>query len=144
MPSPKPWIIPISFAASTAPAYPSVSGTSENRPVTEVTGLTSVDLRGVETSYDESLIIINPNAGIIKWIDETRYAFYKQYWWVVEYTAGYSTVPRPIKQATALQTVEILQPIFRGGTNFVEVELIDSINTNIVDLLEKYKNKRIG
>jgi hypothetical protein len=116
----------------------------ENRPVTALTTLTSVDMVGNVSGYDESGLIIESEAGIIRWIDSSRNAFFKGNWWVVTYVAGYSTVPLPIKHATALQTLEMLQPIFRGGSNFVEVELVEGINTQIVDLLEKYKNKRIG
>jgi hypothetical protein len=116
----------------------------ENRPVLEVNSITAVDMRGTSFSYDPELVIIQQNAGLLRFIDATRYAWWSGQWWVIDYDAGYANIPSVIKQATGYQTLEFLQPLFRGGTNFVEVELVEGLNEIIVDILEAYKNKRIG
>ena len=113
-------------------------------PVTQLVTLTSTDMTGYIESKSVSDLLINAGSGIIEWIDQTRNAFYKGYIWTVTYKAGYTTVPGPIKHATALQAVAMLQPLFRGGVDFQEIDLIDSIDESIVDMLEKYKRKRIG
>jgi hypothetical protein len=116
----------------------------EQYPVTSIVSLTSTDLSGYVASKSTSDILINAGAGIIEWIDQTQNSFYKNLIWTVTYVAGYTTVPGPIKHATALQAVEMLQPLFRGGIDFQEVELITELDEAIVDMLERYKRKRIG
>jgi hypothetical protein len=116
----------------------------DNRPIQLLQAVTSVDAHGNEVEYASSYFSVDSAAGMIRWVKEGYYAFSKGYRWVVEYRAGYDTIPGPVKHATALQAVSMLQPMFRGGTNFIEVDLIEGVNETIVDLLEKYKNKRIG
>lgn len=113
-------------------------------PVTSLVAVTSTDLTGYVEARSTSDFLVNSGAGIIEWVDKTRNKFYKNLIWTVTYVAGYTTVPGPIKHATALQAIEMLQPLFRGGVDFTEVELIDSMDEAIVDMLEKYKRKRIG
>ncbi len=113
-------------------------------PVTELVSVTYTDSIGNVSNKSITDFFINSGSGIIEFVDRTNNAFYKNYIWTVTYKAGYATVPGPIKHATALQCVEMLQPLFRGGADFTEVELIDSIDEAIVDMLEKYKRKRIG
>lgn len=116
----------------------------DNWPIVSLTSISSTTNLNVTSSHDTDDFIIDSGAGIIRWLEPAKYRFSRDYWWTVTYTAGYDEIPSPIKKATALQTIEGLQPLFRGGTNFIEVELIEGLNTQIVDLLEKYKNKRIG
>jgi hypothetical protein len=113
-------------------------------PVTAISAITSSDSTGYVETHSTTDFLINSGSGIIEWVDRSRNAFYKSRIYTVSYTAGYTSVPGPIKHATALQAVEMLQPLFRGGTDFTEVELIESIDEAIVDMLEKYKRKRIG
>lgn len=113
-------------------------------PVTSLVSLTSTDLTGYVTTVSTADILINSGSGIIEWIDRTRNAFYKNLIWTVTYVAGFTEVPGPIKHATALQAVEMLQPLFRGGVDFQEVDLIEQLDESIVEMLEKYKRKRIG
>lgn len=112
-------------------------------PVTELTALGSTDIWNNPITYSLGSFFAGEN-GIIEWTDRVRNAFYPTYIYTVEYTAGYAEIPGPIKHATALQAVTMLQPLFRGGTNFVQVDLIDAAEESIVDMLEKYRRKRIG
>lgn len=124
------------------------SGTSKQLlglyPFVTLNTVTSYDNKGTATVWDNALFYVNPDSAIIEWLDRSRYAFTKSSIWVFNYDAGYATVPGPIKHATALQTIKQLQPIFRGGSNFAEVELIDELDEQIVEQLETYKRRRIG
>jgi len=113
-------------------------------PVTAISSAYQTDSLGNETSWDTSEFYINENAGILEFIKRGRYAFYKYYTWTFNYTAGYAAVPGPIKHATALQTVKMLQPLFRGGTNFTETELVTDLDEQVMEMLEVYKRRRIA
>jgi hypothetical protein len=113
-------------------------------PVTALVSVSSRDISENTESFSTSDFLIHGGAGIIEWVDKLRNSFFRSRIWVVQYVAGFSAVPGPIKHATALQAIEMLQPLFRGGTDFVQVDLIEGINEQIVDLLEKYKRKRMG
>jgi hypothetical protein len=113
-------------------------------PIISLTTVTANDMSETVETYSTTDFLIHSGAGIIEFVDKTRYAFYKSRVWVVKYRAGYSSVPGPIKHATALQAVSMLQPLFRGGVDFAEIDLISEINEQIVDMLERYKRKRIG
>ena len=95
------------------------------------------------TTYGVEEFWIEHEAGIIEWLNTTVNTFDSRKW-IVDYTAGYTTIPGPVKHATALQTVKMLQPLFRGGTNFTETELIGELDEQIVELLDAYKRRRIG
>jgi hypothetical protein len=116
----------------------------EHYPVISLESVSAYDLYENQVGYDVSDFIVHAGSGIIEWVNKSRNIFSKYRVWEVRYSAGYTTVPGPIKHATALQCVEMLQPLFRGGSNFVEVELINDLNEQIVDMLEKYKRKRMG
>ena len=113
-------------------------------PVTELLSVTAVDEFGNVTEFSPGEFLVDEDAGIIEWLDRSRNRFWKGQFYEVEYAAGFSEIPGPVKHATALQTIQMLQPLFRGGANFVQVDLVDESNEQIVDLLEKYKRKRIG
>lgn len=113
-------------------------------PIQSLISVTRRDNQETSVSYDVGDFLIDSSAGIIRFSDRFRNAFFTNYDYIVSYQAGYDTIPHPIKYACALQTVEFLQPMFRGGQNFSEVKLIDGINEKIVDVLEFYKRKRIG
>ena len=113
-------------------------------PLNSVQSITSYTNQEVATSWDTSAFIFDSGAALITFKDRYRYVFWDEYYWVVAYNAGWDTIPGPIKHATALQAVQMLQPVFRKGGTFGEVKLIDGLNESIVDMLEKYKRKRIG
>lgn len=113
-------------------------------PVTTLTSVYSVDGSNNRTLVDNDQFLVDNEAGILEFLNRNRFAFSKYVKWEVTYSAGYSTIPGPLKHACALQTVKMLQPLFRGGSNFTEVELIDELDEQIVELLEYYKRRRIG
>jgi hypothetical protein len=112
-------------------------------PLTSVSLVTAIDIIGNETEYDGTMFNID-RAGIIQWKDRLNHWFSRDKAWRVEYRAGYDVVPGPLKHAVALQAVQMLQPLFRGGADFVQVELIDGLQESIVDMCESYKRKRMG
>ena len=113
-------------------------------PLLEVVSVTQLNRLNAAQGWTLDYFVVDTGGGMITWADRTRYAFYKDYDYSVYYRAGWLTIPGPIKHAVALQTIQMLQPMFRGGQNFTEIKLIDGVNEEIVDLLEKYKRKRIG
>jgi len=115
-----------------------------NYPVVSVETVTGTDVHGNLRTQSGGDFIIDAKAGILEWVDRFRNAWFKQYIWTIEYTAGFATIPGPIKHATGLETIKLLQPLFRGGTNFSQVALVDDIDEEIVDLLYAYKRNRIG
>lgn len=113
-------------------------------PIISLDDVSATDAYGYTRTYSSGDFIIDSGAGIIEWLDKYRNTFLETYLWTVEYTAGYSEIPGPIKHATALQAVQMLQPLFRSGTNFAQVELITEMDEQIVDLLERYRRQRIA
>lgn len=113
-------------------------------PIVTLNGVTAYNNVNSPTTYDVSDFYVDHEDGILEWLDKNRYKWSQGQTYVIEYTSGFSEVPGPIKHAAALQTVKMLQPLFRGGSNFTEVELITDIDEQVVELLEKYKRKRIG
>lgn len=117
----------------------------EEYPITYLVSVEARDLTEQVTSYDTESFIIHADAGMIEWVDKARNLFSSQRVYVVNYMAGYYPIPGPIKKATALQTVEMLQPIFRRtNTNMTQADVIPETSEQIVELLEKYRRKRIG
>jgi uncharacterized phiE125 gp8 family phage protein len=113
-------------------------------PVQSLHSVTSYNQAGTSLSLMLGDFAVDSSAGIIYFRDRSRNAFYHNYGYEIHYRAGWDIIPGPIKHAVALQAVQMLQPMFRGGQNFTETKLIDGINEEIVDLVEKYKRKRIG
>jgi hypothetical protein len=116
----------------------------EQYPVQSLHSVTSYDPSGVGTSLTITDFGVDTGPGIIYFLDRTKNNFYGSNNYSVYYRAGWDVVPGPIKHSVALQTIQMLQPMFRGGQNFGEVKLIEGLNEEIVDLLERYKRKRIG
>jgi len=117
----------------------------KNYPVIAVNYVTAYLSNAAQTSttFGVEEFWIEHEAGIIEWLNQGRYTFDSRYW-IVDYDAGYPSIPGPVKHATALQTVKMLQPLFRGGQNFTETELIADLDDQIVELLDAYKRRRIG
>lgn len=117
----------------------------EEYPITELTSVEARDMSEQVTSYDPESFIIHADAGMIEWVNKATNVFSSQRTYVVNYTAGYYPVPGPIRKATALQAVEMLQPIFRRtNTNMTSTDMIPETTEQFVELLEKYRRKRIG
>ena len=82
---------------------------------------------------------------MIAWKDKTSNTFDFGKTYTVEYNAGFVDVPLPIKKALALQSIEMLQPLFRKTNSAMSmVDLIPNSTELIVEMLEKYRRKRIG
>jgi len=117
----------------------------EEYPVTYVSSIESYDQAYTSESYDTDDFIIDANAGMIEWKDKTRNNFELGKTYIVNYQAGFYPVPLPIKKALALQTIEMLQPIFRKTNSAMSmVDLVPNSTEMIVEFLEKYRRKRIG
>lgn len=86
--------------------------------------------------------LIHKEAGMIEWIDKS-YVFRGDRVYTIEYTAGYPTVPNPVKFATALQTVQLLRPMY-GGTQAESPTGTPFADEQIVSLLERYRRKRLS
>ena len=113
-------------------------------PVKSILAVTSTNAMNVSYIHNIADFYVEAEAGILEYLERYRYAFGKEASWTVVYTAGYDDIPGPILHATALQTVKMLQPLFRGGSQFTESELISELDEQIVELLEYYKRRRIG
>ena len=115
-----------------------------NYPLTSVESISGRDVYGYERTYSAEDFLVDADAGIVEFVDKYRNTFVKGWVWEIHYTAGFTTIPYVIKQATALQAINMLQPLFRGGQNFAQVDLVESLDETTVDLLDRYKRVRIG
>lgn len=109
-----------------------------------ILSLTDVSYQGYESdngTHATGDFLIHSESGIIEWVNK-RYNFRTDRVYVVQYTAGYTEVPGPIKRATALQTIQLLRPMYGGAAP--EVEVVPFADELIVSLLEKYRRKRIS
>lgn len=113
-------------------------------PVTSLTSVTSYDTAGNATVHDLADFYINNDSAILEFLNRDKNSFTKTKIWQIAYNAGYAATPGPVKHAVALQTVKMLQPLFRGGSQFAETELIMELDEQIVELLDYYKRRRIG
>lgn len=117
----------------------------QNYPVTALSSAYAYNgLGGDPTPWDTSEFYIYGDAGSIEFLNRGRHKFYTDVTWIFNYTAGFTEVPGPIKHATALQVVKMLQPLFRGGAQFVETELIADIDEQVMEMLDYYKRRRAG
>jgi hypothetical protein len=113
-------------------------------PVVSLSSAYAIDGSNNRTLIDNAELLVDGESGMVEYLNRNRYKFSKYQKYEFNYTAGFSTVPGPLKHATALQTVKMLQPLFRGGSNFSEVELITELDEQIVELLDYYKRRRIS
>jgi hypothetical protein len=117
----------------------------EEYPISEVLEIYSYDLHNSTAYYDIDDFIINDSAGMLEWKDKSSNSFKKDVTYIINYVAGYENVPLPIKKALALQTIELLQPIFRKTNSAMSmVDLVPNSTELIVEFLERYRRKRIG
>lgn len=117
----------------------------EEYPVTSLISISSYDNAYTYEEYDINDFFIDSSAGMISWKDRTRNLFEMGKVYTVNYQAGFDPVPLPVKKALALQTIEMLQPIFRKTNSAMSmVDLIPNSTEMIVEFLEKYRRKRIG
>lgn len=116
----------------------------DNMPITAVTDVSYEDMAGGVGTHSVLDFLIHGEAGVLEWKNK-MYNFRGDRIYIVQYTAGYATVPGPIKRATALQTVQILRPMYGGPTQDASgIDVIPFADDMIVNLLEKYRRKRIS
>jgi hypothetical protein len=78
---------------------------------------------------------------MIEWINKTRY-FRRDRIYSITYNAGYTEIPTPIKHATALQVIELMQPAYAGlGEGG---DMIPETSAQIVEMLESYRRHRVS
>lgn len=116
--------------------------TLDEYPVNSLGSISSGGYSGTYT-HSPSDFLIHSGAGIIEWIDKIHNNFREDRVYVVTYNAGYATIPLPIQQATALQVMEMMQPMF-GGEIVFQPGATPETSVQFVELLEKYRRKRIS
>lgn len=112
-------------------------------PVESVTAITAVGPRGsAATLYvpatDEVRIL---PGGMVEMLDVAN-LWYSDYFYTITYTMA-DPVPGPVKRATALKVVDLLDPMYFPGKS-KSMELVTSVQEQIVTLLEDYRRERIG
>lgn len=112
----------------------------DNYPITALTSISYDGMAGDVGTHAPSDFLVHSQEGMIEWINK-MYNFRGDRVYTITYTAGYATVPGPIKRATALQTVQLLRPAFGGPTTDEVFPYADEL---ITGLLEKYRRKRLS
>lgn len=113
----------------------------DNMPIVSLTDVSYTGIASDMGTHSLAGFLIYADAGIIEWIDK-RFNFRSDRLYTVQYTAGYATVPGPIKRATALQTMQLMKPAYGGAGP--EVDVVPFADELIVSLLEKYRRKRLS
>lgn len=108
-----------------------------------VTGLTSVTWEDEDTGSTGTIDTADLRThewGAVEWKRKGAYDFASTRLYTVTYTAGYSSIPGPVKHAVGLQVTELLQPNYGGAMQSVP-ELVPLASQLIVDLLDDYRRK---
>lgn len=116
----------------------------EQFPIVSLDSISARDIYDNTETFSTSSFLIHADAGILEWLNKSVNFFLSNRVYVITYTAGYSTIPGPVKRATALQTLELLMPVFRQSSTMQPVDFVPETSEQIVELLEKYRRKRIG
>ena len=114
----------------------------ENMPIISLASVTYDGYPGDMGTHSVGEFLIHGGAGIIEWINK-MYNFRGDRIYTVGYTAGYTTVPNPVKRAVALQTAQLMRPMYAGVTQS-QGEIVPFADDMIVNLLERYRRKRIS
>lgn len=114
----------------------------DQTPITTLTNVGWVDSVGAPGTHSTSDFLVHAEAGIIEKINKLDW-FRPDRVYIITYTAGYATVPGPIKRAVALQTVQLLRPAYGGPTDSTG-EIVPFADDLIVSLLERYRRKRLS
>jgi hypothetical protein len=110
-------------------------------PVASVESITALSTTGAEAdTYAASDVRITPG-GMIELVDGSN-TWYKDRFYTITYTMS-APVPGPVKRATALKVVDLLDPMYFPGKT-KSVELVTAVQEQIVTLLEDYRRERIG
>lgn len=113
-------------------------------PVATVTAITAVDNAGAACSGDDLPLIADVrilDGGMLELIDVSM-QWRPDWFFTITYTIP-DPVPGPVKRATALKVVELMEPqYFPGKTK--SVEIITNVQEQMVLLLEDYRRERLG
>ena len=112
-------------------------------PVTALTSITWTDDYGSTGTVDVTQVRTHSN-GVLEFKNVLNGPWYREYTYVVTYTAGMTEVPLSIKRATALKVVDLFQPQYQGPREARSVELVTRIEEMIADLLEPYRRERVA
>lgn len=115
----------------------------DNYPITELTDVSWEGITGDVGTHSLLDFIVHAKSGMIEIKDKLQY-FRGDRVYVVSYSAGYTEVPGPVKRAVALQTVQILRPMYGGAQDSGSVDIVPFADEMIVNLLEKYRRKRLS
>jgi hypothetical protein len=112
----------------------------DNYPITGLVSVSYERINGEVGTFDTSRFLIHAESGIIEMIDKSDW-FREDSLYSIAYTAGYTVVPGPVKRATALQTIQLLRPMYGDAM----IELPELVSEELItNLLEKYRRKRIA
>lgn len=112
-------------------------------PVASIDSITVQNYRGDDitaSSYTLAHVRIL-DGGILELIDNSN-VWYADKRYTITYTIK-GPVPGPVKRATALKVVDLLDPMYFPGKT-KNVELITAVQEQMVTLLEDYRRERLG
>jgi hypothetical protein len=125
-------------------------GTGRNKlivdqyPVRSIEGITYEDNFGATYTVDTNYVRFHPS-GVLEWkFPITQGPWRRERIYEVTYTAGFDPVPGPIKHAVALWATDLMRPNFAGPSPAQPAELVPFTTTQIGELLENYRRRRIG
>lgn len=110
-------------------------------PVDAVQSITWEDDFGNSGTVDPATYRVHLDTGILE-MKNVENVWYKERLYTVTYTLP-DPVPGPVKRATALKVVDLLDPQYMPGKT-KNVELISNVEEQIITLLEPYRRERIG
>lgn len=114
----------------------------DNFPITDLIDVSWTDPFGGVGTMPTTDFLVHSEAGIIEMINKID-NFRGDRVYTFRYTAGYATVPTPIRRAVALQTIQLLQPMY-GGLQQGGTDLVPFADEQITNLLERYRRKRLS
>lgn len=115
----------------------------DNYPINSITSIDWVDDSGATGTVATSDVRIL-DGGILEFKNPLDGPWYATRTYTVAYNTGFSTIPGPIKRATALKVVDLMQPMYSGAREARQVELISDIEGKVLDLVERYRRERLG
>lgn len=116
----------------------------QHYPLVELNAITELDEIDTGIAHDLSGFILHNDAGMIEWKDKFRNYFSPYRTYLVNYDAGYATIPAPLKLATAYQAFEMIQPVLRGSRDMNPVDFVPGTSEKFVELTEKFRRKRLA
>lgn len=111
-------------------------------PVATVTSISAVDMSGTaRTDVPATSEVRITSGGMLEMLDVAD-EWFKDFYYTITYTLP-DPVPGPVKRATALKVVDLLDPMYFPGKQ-KSMELVTSVQEQIITLLEDFRRERIG